>query len=135
MDIGNNLNYKVVCEFDVKAIAEELLFLGEDAWNIDQSRQKRFYHHKETKNIFMSEFPASWDGDGYPMEKFFVSETLNLLTDKIVEDLESRLNGKAGKCIYINLPANKDVITHRDHGYYLTGVHRCHIRFQDHEGF
>lgn len=127
MNLKNNANYRIIDRFNVAEIANEIAFLGDAIWALNETRQQEHYHHKETKNIFMSDFPAEWVGNQYSLMKFFVSQKLNSLTDEIVSELESQFNGKVGKCLYISLPAGKKVYPHRDYGYYLTNVHRCHI--------
>ena len=127
MNLKNNANYRIIDRFNVAEIANEIAFLGESVWRINETRQKEFPNHKETQSIFIKDFPFEWKGHGYQLVDFSISGNLNPLTNKIINKLENHFNGKVGKCLYISLPAGKKVYPHRDYGYYLTNVHRCHI--------
>ena len=127
MRLQNNIGYKVVGEFDVSKIAEEISNLHQEVWERNQSRQLRSYEHQHTKSVFIYDVAASWDGSGYPIQNYFVNENLNQYTDNIVNSLQKLYNGKVGKVLYINLPAGKNIRVHKDHHYYLNSVHRCHI--------
>lgn len=130
MDIPNNLNYRILGEFDVSEIAREISSVDPKVWDLDPTRQNMHGGkgtHKETKSIFMSSLPLIWQGEHYNLQKHFVSEKLNRLTYEIADKLENILQGKLGRSLYIVLPAKKEIPLHRDGGYYLLSVHRCHI--------
>lgn len=127
MKLSNNLNYRIIDNFDITEISKELLILEKTLWNINQSRQNKHGPHKDTKSIFINDIDLKWDGNEYPIQKYFVSKTLNGLTDDISNRLEKQFDGKVGKTLYINLPAGAKVNIHGDKGYYLESVHRFHI--------
>ena len=122
-----NTDYNIIGEFDISRIVNELGKLAPEVWDLNQSRQNKFGVHIHTKSIFINDVPISWDGAGYYVEQYFVNDALNSLTNDIVTKLENHFSGKVGKTLYINLPAKQKIATHTDNGYYLTGVHRCHI--------
>ena len=127
MRLQNDLNYRIIGEFDIHNIAHELSTLSADVWEVNKSRQNRSIEHQYTKSIFINNVDTDWVGNGYPLEKYFVNEKLYEYTEAIISILENKFNGKIGKAIYINLPAKKQIRVHKDYGYYLTSVHRCHI--------
>jgi len=128
-----NGNFKDLGAFDINEIKHRIQSFKAE-WDINQSRQERYkLFHGDSKNIFVTDVDAQWDGFGYPLVKHSIDEKLNELTAPIVQKLEAMLGGKVGKCLYINLPAGKKVLPHVDQGYYLNSVHRCHIPIHTHE--
>lgn len=126
-------NFKDLGVFDVSQIKDRIQSFKAE-WELNKSRQERYkLFHGDSKNIFVTDIDATWDGFGYPLVKHTIDEKLNELTAPIVKKLETMLGGKVGKCVFINLPAGKKVMPHVDLGYYLNSVHRCHIPIQTHE--
>jgi hypothetical protein len=126
-------NFKDLGAFDITEIKNRIQSFKAE-WDLNQSRQERYkLFHGDSKNIFVTDIDATWDGFGYPLVKHNIDERLNELTKPIVARLENMLGGKVGKCLFINLPAGKKVKPHVDLGYYLTSVHRCHIPIQTHQ--
>ena len=70
MKLPNDENYRVIGEYDISAIKEEVLNLTEEDWNLDITRQNIFkgVHHM-TQCYFVMGFPLNWDGVGYPSER------------------------------------------------------------------
>lgn len=127
-----NGNYKVIDKFDISHI-KEIISAYKEEWEKNQSRQERYkLFHGDSKNIFISDIEANWDGHGYPLVKHDAEPKLNDLCAVIVETLEKKLHGKVGKCLFINLPSGKKVNPHVDMGYYLTSIHRVHIPILTH---
>ena len=125
-------NYKLIGDFEVSKI-KAILLSYRDEWEKNQSRQERYkLFHGDSKNIFITDIEASWDGHGFPLVHHEVEEDLRDHTLKIVKRLEEELKGTVGKCLFINLPAGKKVNPHVDMGYYLTSVHRVHIPIMTH---
>ena len=119
--------FEYIQDFDIKKIKKEIELIDAE-WNLNKTRQTRSYNeHGQTKSLFITNFPLSWDGNGYPLS--YTSYNVNLvnLTKDIINVLENKFNGKVGRCLYIILPKGKSVGQHVDHGYYLSNVHRLHI--------
>lgn len=128
MKLPNDENYRVIGEYDISAIKEEVLNLTEEDWNLDITRQNIFkgVHHM-TQCYFVMGFPLNWDGVGYPSER---KTTKNRLYDsvKLISDqLEIYFNGRVGRAIFTKLVPRGTIPKHRDGGYYLMNSHRCHI--------
>lgn len=122
-----NFNFKLYKIFDIDKIKNHIsLFHSE--WLIDTSRQDMYKPHKYTNTYFIVEHSNHWQyGDKYSPEFRYKDKKLWEMVRPIVEDLERIINGKMGKVILINLPANKNVLEHKDHGDYLDIVRRFHI--------
>jgi Aspartyl/Asparaginyl beta-hydroxylase len=131
MNFGQN--YRVIGSFDVSKI-KSILVAYKEEWEKNKSRQERYkLFHGDSKNIFITDIDAMWDGVGYPLVRHEVEEDLKKHTLEIVASLEQQLGGKVGKSLYINLPAGKKVNPHVDMGYYLSSVHRLHIPIMTHD--
>lgn len=130
MRLKGDVNYNIIGEFDINPIVQELSTIDPAMWEINKSRQAAMNGrgpHIESKSLFVYDVTNAWDGYGYPLEKYFVSEKLNALTDELVHKFEKDYNGKVGKTLYINLPVGKKIKRHTDMLYYLSSVHRFHI--------
>lgn len=120
-------NYKKIGNFDVTEITKIVSEFPKDKWFENSSRQQLYQQHKQTQSIFINDLDNRWTGQGYPLVKYHFNDRLEQLTESIVSKLEVFFNGKVGKTVFINLPKKCEVSPHRDGGYYLAGVHRCHI--------
>jgi hypothetical protein len=120
-----SFNFNYINEFDISNIKLHVESLS-DEWLEDTSRQLLFKdQHGKTNSIFVSNFPLTWNGIGYP---FSVNKTeLYNLIKPIISDLETRLGGKVGRVLFTKLLAKSSIPQHQDNGYYLNSVHRCHI--------
>jgi len=126
-------NYLLIADFDVSGI-KSILQGYKDEWERDKSRQEKYkLFHGDSKNIFITDIDAAWDGFGYPLVRHEAEDRLIKLSMSIAHELEVKLGGKVGKCLFINLPAGKKVNPHVDMGYYLTSVHRTHIPIMTHD--
>jgi len=126
-------NFKIIEDIDISAI-RALITSFQEEWEINKSRQERYQlFHGDSKNIFITDIEATWDGIGYPLTHHHIDDQLVILTKPIVTHLENKLGGKVGKCLYINLPAGKKVKPHVDMGYYLNSIHRLHIPIKTHK--
>jgi hypothetical protein len=131
MRLADEANYKLIGQYDVTSIQTALPKIDEALWYLDQSRhdpiKNPFHSHKESRSVFLYDVDTTWRGGGYPIQKKSVDSELEQYTDLIIHDLEKKYQGRVGKCLYINLPAGKQVKHHVDVGWYLTRVHRCHV--------
>ena len=125
--LHENFNFRFHGNFDVSKIADHLSKYS-DEWFVNNSRQNMSPVHKETNSVFVYDHEAVWSvGEKYNlMVNHSQAEMISLLSN-IVETLELIHNGKVGKCLFIKLPAHKNVGKHTDKLDYLGVVRRHHI--------
>ena len=123
-------NFIYFKNFDVSPIKNKSTLLNEE-WLIDQSRQNMEYPdrrnpHLYTNTYIIQDHKLDWkNGDQFnPVLK---DKDLYTIMLPIINELESRMCGKAARVLLIKLKANKDVTTHVDSGDYLNTVRRFHI--------
>jgi hypothetical protein len=97
-------------------------------WFKNTFRQDEYHMHRDTKSIFIYDYPVSWSpGEKYLVEHSSEDNDLFQMVLPIIESLEKLHNGKVGKAVFINLPPFKNVDKHKDAGGYLESVRRHHI--------
>lgn len=121
-----NFNFNYICNFDVTNVVE-IVKTFNDEWYHDTSRQELFKKHTNTTSIFVTKFPLDWKGDGYPYEICNYPDKIAQAIKPIIIFLENHFEGKNGRTLLAKLTAHGHIPAHRDGGYYLQGVHRCHI--------
>jgi hypothetical protein len=128
--VNEDFNFRFHGKFDVSKIAEHLSKYS-DEWFMNDSRQNATKYHKETNSVFIYDHDAVWSvGEGYNLiVNDSQSEMAELISD-IVKSLEEFHDGKVGKCLFIKLPAHKDVMKHLDRMDYLGVVRRHHIAIE-----
>jgi hypothetical protein len=131
--INEEFNYKFQGNFDVSKIAN-LLSTYSDEWFANKDRQTIYQVHKETNSIFIYDHSNTWSvGDRYDLKINNSQLSMIELVSPIVKSLESIHNGKIGKCLFIKLPAHKNVQEHVDDMDYLGAVRRHHIAITTNE--
>jgi quercetin dioxygenase-like cupin family protein len=99
-----------------------------DQWQINTSRQKKFYPHKNTETVFIYESDLDWKlNTPYKSELKSDNKTLLRMVEPIIKQLEKIHNGSRGQVLLIKLAAGKGIPDHEDSGDYLINVHRHHI--------
>ena len=119
------MNFKHIKDYDITDIKTYIESVN-DEWLENTYRQTKFKRpHGNTNSIIVTSFPDNWDGNKYPItvNKINIYE----LIKPIVVELETLFGGKVGKAMFAKLSANKNITIHKDCGYYLNSVHRCHI--------
>lgn len=120
-------NFKQYDSFNIEPIKNYINNFSKE-WHLDNSRQDKFYPHKDTTTYFIYETSLGWiKSDGYVVEQktndFFILD----LVEPIIKHLENLHNGKRGQVLLIRLKANKSVADHKDGGDYLINTRRHHI--------
>jgi hypothetical protein len=125
--IDENFNFKFHNSFDVSNITKRIESISSE-WFADTTRQDTYLNHKETQSIFIYDHSNTWtNGDPYDIVVNGSQKEMQELLKPIVDYLESLHDGVVGKCLFINLPAGKEVSEHPDIGDYLGAVRRHHI--------
>jgi hypothetical protein len=113
--------------YDISEISKHLLSFTKE-WFIDTSRQELYVSHRETNSYFINEHSNSWKiNDSYNPEFKCTDEKLWQLIKPIIQEFEKIHDGKMGKVLFINLPAEKVIDGHFDRGDYLDVVRRHHL--------
>lgn len=120
-------NIDIFDKYDISIIKELISKIPEEDWVRNTSRQNTFEVHKNTKTIFNTDFPNSWDGVGYPIVKYELPAALQQQVDHYIKILEDKYNGKVGKSMFSMLNPESFIAPHVDGGLYLTKCKRCHI--------
>ncbi len=99
---------------------------------IDENFFKMFPLYKTGKiptsrSMFIYPTKEEFHKDIKNIREIVVDEELNLLTKKIVSNLEKKFDGTSALVVFTKLPAGKIIHFHKDPGYYLSVVHRLHI--------
>jgi hypothetical protein len=125
--IDEPFNYRFHGNFDVSAIADQLKKYPDD-WFINQERQNAFEAHKETFSIPIYDHDFRWSAyDSYNVMPNPNQPVMMDILSPIIKTLEQVHDGKIGKCMFIRLPAHKDVAEHNDFGEYMGVVRRHHM--------
>jgi hypothetical protein len=120
-------NFKFVGNFDVSAI-QNIVSKFDAEWNLDTSRQTKSIHHSRTISYHILWYPLMWEpGQEYVPSVICQDENLFLLIKDIVNELENKYNGKAGRVTLVNLPKHKLVTPHRDRSIYSKVINRVHV--------
>jgi hypothetical protein len=128
--LNEDFNFKFHGAFDVSKIAEHLSKYSSE-WFVNDSRQTKSPVHKETNSIFIYEHAIAWSpGDSYDLKVNDSQSVMIGLLSEIIEKLELVHNGTVGKCLFIKLPAHKNVEKHKDNMDYLGVVRRHHIAIE-----
>jgi len=131
--VDEPFNYKFHGNFDVSKIADHLSTYS-DEWFANGQRQVIHEVHKETNSVFVYDHDAGWSvGDPYNVKVNNDQSDMIELLAPIVSKLESLHEGKVGKCIFIKLPAHKNVGEHTDKRDYLGAVRRHHVAITTNE--
>lgn len=131
--IGEPFNYKFHGLFDVSRISDHLSTYSAE-WFVNKERQTVYEVHKETNSIFIYDHDNSWSlGDKYNLKINRMQSFMIGLVDPIIKTLEILHDGKVGKCLFIKLPAGKNVTEHSDKMDYLGAVRRHHIAITTNE--
>jgi len=77
------------------------------------------YRKYSTKQSFLDDFRN--------IEEKFIDADLNYYTKILVRELEKQFDGISGLVVYAKLPTGKNIMQHKDPGFYLSVVHRLHI--------
>lgn len=120
-------NIDIFNKYDVSVIKSLVLDLPKETWQQEVSRQNTFKVHKNTVNIFNTDFPNDWNGSGYPLKKYPLPANLQKEVDYYISQLEIKYNGKVGKSLFASLNPESFIYPHMDGGLYLTKCRRCHI--------
>ena len=124
-----SFNFKYVCNFDVNEIIDIVKDYDKE-WHYETDRQQIFPEHSQTFSVFITKIPLLWQGYGYPYKICKLPEQIERLEKivrPIINSLEAHYNGKNGRSLVTKLIAGGEIPTHNDNGYYLEGIHRCHI--------
>jgi len=125
--IDEPFNYRFHGNFNVSAIADQLYKYPDD-WFLNQERQNTFKAHKETYSIPIYDYDFDWRiNEPYSVIRNTNQPVMIELISPIVKTFEQIHDGKIGKCMFISLPAHKNVEEHNDLGEYLGVVRRHHI--------
>jgi hypothetical protein len=120
-------NFKQYNSFDIEPIKNYIVNFSEE-WNLDNSRQDKFYPHKDTTTYFIYETSLEWDGSiPYSVEQKTNDSLILELVDPIIKYLEHTHEGQRGQVLLIRLKANKSIADHKDGGHYLMNARRHHI--------
>lgn len=110
---------------DIAPILEEFNFIKKEDWDVNNHRQ----NVKKTAQAETKFIPIIYESEGNynSVEHLFLDLFPNTL-----KTVKSTLNEKLGKleisrAIITCLPANKQIIPHKDTGAFLTMHHRIHI--------
>lgn len=126
MFIENHFN--IVKDFDIQDLIQDTLSLSEDDWNLDVSRQSSPNNvHKMTQCYFVNDFPLTWNGKEYPIQRKAPNDIIYNRIKSITDDLEKVFEGRVGRSMLVKLLPRCSIAPHNDIGYYLRSVHRCHI--------
>lgn len=124
---GEAFNYRFHGNFNILEIAKRLEQYSHE-WFLNNSRQETAPVHKETTSIFIYDHEAIWSiKEKFKPMKNNSQPEMEKLLEPIINHLEKIHNGKVGKCLFIKLPAGKDVLEHSDQLDYLGVVRRHHI--------
>jgi hypothetical protein len=125
--INEDFNFKLQRNFDVSDITKRIENISSE-WFADTTRQELYPNHKETQSIFIYDHSNAWkNGEPYEIVVNDSQKEMQELLKPIVDYLETLHDGMVGKCLFINLPAGKEVLEHEDMGDYLGAVRRHHI--------
>jgi hypothetical protein len=115
--------------YNIKKIKEDVLRLNENLWFTDVSRQKNYFVHKQTQSLINTDVSIFYKSG----EPFVVKESnvipyhIKKQIWTIINDLETRFNGRVAKSIFARLNSNCFIQEHSDNFEYLRMVHRFHI--------
>lgn len=130
---SENFNYRFHGNFDISQISKHLDTYSNE-WFLNNSRQQTSVVHKETTSVFIYDHAAIWSiKEKFNPIKNNSQPQMEKLLQPIIDHLEKIHNGKVGKCLFIKLPAGKNVLEHSDQMDYLGAVRRHHLAIQTNE--
>jgi hypothetical protein len=126
----NHFNFKLIENYDIDKIKKHIESF-ESEWEINTFRQNRVYFgrpnpHLHTKTYTIQDHSLDWKF-GSKIDSTLVDKQLYDICKDIIEDLEKKFNGKAGRVLLIKLLSKSEVYPHTDKGDYLSTVNRVHI--------
>jgi aspartyl/asparaginyl beta-hydroxylase (cupin superfamily) len=124
---NEDFNFKFIKSYEIDNIFNHVKKFSNE-WYYNTSRQEDYDVHKFTTSYFIYEHSNNWTY-GEPYNTKLVCDDLEFLKmiSPIIKELETMYDGKVGKALFINLPAGKEVLSHKDSGDYLGMSRRIHI--------